>query len=441
MTDGGTPLALGRVVQVNIGPGGVPKHPVERAWVGVMGLEGDRQREDTVHGGPGRAVCLFALEAIERLQSEGHPTEPGGVGENLTTWGIEWSLLPIGAIARVGEEVVLEVSKPANPCATQRPNFHDGRYGRISIEAHPSDSRMYARVLAEGVVRPGDAIAVYPPPDSHGEDQFLLDRIDAVETEANVRSWKAGRGAGIDVRMHKDGELLLGACPERPIPQWNHVFGLRTLPHKMEEAFAFFREHASLAWFAVPFEPWPAAVREFTMSVLGADAREAAAVAATSTDEVADGVRVRRITLGDLEDDLDRLTASRAFLDGGHTDDEVRIYTDRLLQTPGVTGWVVEDPADGRIVGGGVLHRYHRVGFLRAGWVAPEVRGRGLQRVLIAARVRHAIEEGCREVASHSVLDSTSERNLVACGFRRIETRGVYVLDPYPPLGGSGATR
>ena len=82
----------GKVLQVNISGGGVPKKPVERAWVGVLGLEGDAHRENTVHGGPHRAVCLFGIEVIERLQSEGHPVEPGSVGENLTTSGIEWSL-------------------------------------------------------------------------------------------------------------------------------------------------------------------------------------------------------------------------------------------------------------------------------------------------------------------------------------------------------------
>ncbi|MDL2334637.1 MAG: MOSC domain-containing protein [Chloroflexota bacterium] len=90
-------LATGRVLQVNISPGGVPKLPVERAWVSTFGLEGGRHREYTVHGGPYRAVCLFGMEVIERLQAEGHPIEPGGAGENLTTSGIEWSLLSVGA--------------------------------------------------------------------------------------------------------------------------------------------------------------------------------------------------------------------------------------------------------------------------------------------------------------------------------------------------------
>ena len=53
-----------------------PRHPA--------GLEGDRHRNRKLHGGPDRALCLFSLERIEALQAEGHPIEPGTLGENLT---------------------------------------------------------------------------------------------------------------------------------------------------------------------------------------------------------------------------------------------------------------------------------------------------------------------------------------------------------------------
>ena len=78
----------GRVHQVNISPGGVPKHSVDRAWVGAMGLDGDAHQHRYVHGGPHRAVSLLGIEAIERVQADGHPIEPGSVGENLTTTGL-----------------------------------------------------------------------------------------------------------------------------------------------------------------------------------------------------------------------------------------------------------------------------------------------------------------------------------------------------------------
>jgi MOSC domain-containing protein YiiM len=169
---------VGRVEQVNVSNGGVPKRPVERAWVGRFGLEGDAHRENTVHGGPHRAVCLFGMEVIERLQSEGHPIEPGGAGENLTTSGIEWSLLPVGTRVRVGDQLELEVSSSTTPCATQIRNFSAGNFNRIRIELHPSDSRMYARVIREGEVRPGDSISVMPEVNPEAAVEEMRRRLD-----------------------------------------------------------------------------------------------------------------------------------------------------------------------------------------------------------------------------------------------------------------------
>ena len=51
----------GRLVQVNVSEGGVPKLPVAAARITVAGVEGDRQREVTVHGGPHRAVSLLGI--------------------------------------------------------------------------------------------------------------------------------------------------------------------------------------------------------------------------------------------------------------------------------------------------------------------------------------------------------------------------------------------
>ena len=149
--------AHGRVLQVNVSRGGVPKLPIERGTVTKLGIEGDGHRESS-HGGPDKALCLFAGEAIERLQAEGHPVRAGSTGENLTTRGVEWSTLPVGTRARIGGSVVIELTAAAAPCGKQRENFRGGAIERISIRRFPADSRMYARVLEEGEIRPGDPI-------------------------------------------------------------------------------------------------------------------------------------------------------------------------------------------------------------------------------------------------------------------------------------------
>ena len=58
------------VHQVNVSDGGVPKHPVFEAKISKEGVDGDRQRNLKVHGGPNRAVCLFSVDLIERMQDE-----------------------------------------------------------------------------------------------------------------------------------------------------------------------------------------------------------------------------------------------------------------------------------------------------------------------------------------------------------------------------------
>ncbi len=53
------PGRTGRVHQVNVSKGGVPKLPVERALVHGLGLEGDGHDEpEPIHGGVDQAVSL-----------------------------------------------------------------------------------------------------------------------------------------------------------------------------------------------------------------------------------------------------------------------------------------------------------------------------------------------------------------------------------------------
>lgn len=146
--------------QISISDGGVPKLPVAEARVTVEGVAGDRQRNLEAHGGVERAVCLFSLEVIESLQAEGHSIKPGSSGENLTIAGLEWAELKPGDRLRIGDTVRLEIVKYTEPCRFNAQWFQDGNFNRINQKKHPGWSRLYARVLAEGVVRPGDRVTV-----------------------------------------------------------------------------------------------------------------------------------------------------------------------------------------------------------------------------------------------------------------------------------------
>ena len=149
------------VYSVQVSDGGVPKLPVAQAGITKTGLEGDRQRNRRYHGGPSRAVCLFSLERIEALQAEGHPIVPGSTGENITVRGLDWNLVEPGVRIRVGE-AELELTSFAEPCKTIRKSFVNSEIERMSQPAFPGWSRVYARVLREGLVRPGDPVEVIP---------------------------------------------------------------------------------------------------------------------------------------------------------------------------------------------------------------------------------------------------------------------------------------
>ena len=147
-----------RIVQISVSRGGVPKTAVPTARVTAEGLEGDAQRDREHHGGPERAVCLYSIEAIERLRAEGHSIAPGSIGENVTVEGLDWSALGPGNHLLLGNQVLVQVTRYTSPCLNIRGSFKDGEFARVSQKRHPGWSRVYARVLVEGTIRRDDPV-------------------------------------------------------------------------------------------------------------------------------------------------------------------------------------------------------------------------------------------------------------------------------------------
>jgi len=148
----------GRIFQLNCSSGGVPKLAVREAFLTPTGLEGDRQRDLRIHGGPERALCLFALERILELQHEGHPIFPGSVGENVTVVGLDWQRVEPGARLSLGDEALVEVTRYTSPCKTIAGSFVGRDFKRISQEDHPGHSRVYARVIQTGRLAVGQLV-------------------------------------------------------------------------------------------------------------------------------------------------------------------------------------------------------------------------------------------------------------------------------------------
>ncbi len=158
-----TATATASILQINASDGGVPKTPLDVAQVTELGISVDRQRNTKAHGGPERALCLFSADVIEALQAEGHPIGPGDTGENMTLRGLDWAQLGPGSRLRMGESVLVEVTRYTTPCGHVAKYFRDGNFLHISQDEHPGRSRVYARVVQTGRLRPGDPVELLPP--------------------------------------------------------------------------------------------------------------------------------------------------------------------------------------------------------------------------------------------------------------------------------------
>lgn len=147
-----------RIFQLAISRGGVPKLPVREAHCGLLGLDGDGHAHPKIHGGPERALCLYAVEVIDALQAEGHPIWPGAAGENVTLAGVDWASLAVGQRYALGDAVIIELTRPTEPCKQIAACFVDGKFRRIDHPTNPGWSRWYAKVEREGVLRVGQCV-------------------------------------------------------------------------------------------------------------------------------------------------------------------------------------------------------------------------------------------------------------------------------------------
>ena len=159
-------LIQGRTVVTGIG-----KQPVDGpVAVGPLGLAGDEQADQSVHGGQSKAVYLYPVQhhpfwqtvrAQAGVAAADTPIPPGLFGENLTVEGLDESRLWIGDQLRL-PGCTLVVSEPRNPCF--KFNAVMGFPQASSLMNQSGYCGAYLAVLQPGQVQAGDAITLEPGP-------------------------------------------------------------------------------------------------------------------------------------------------------------------------------------------------------------------------------------------------------------------------------------
>jgi MOSC domain-containing protein YiiM len=147
-------LALYKGATINTG---IFKQPVSGPVpLRTLNLDGDRQADLSVHGGPYKAVYAYPSEHYTFWRDElpGVDLPWGMFGENFTTEGLAESDLHIGDRLQIGSAIVM-VRQPRQPCYKLAAKFQ--RDDMIERFLDSGRSGFYFSVEQEGTVAAGDS--------------------------------------------------------------------------------------------------------------------------------------------------------------------------------------------------------------------------------------------------------------------------------------------
>ena len=134
---------------------GVRKHEVPgieiRKGEGVLG---DAHGDD-----PMRRISLLGSESVDKLRDACPDLNPGDFAENILTEGILLYELPVGTRLMIGE-TELEVTQIGKEC------HHGCEIRRLTGDCVMPREGIFAEVVAEGLIRPGDPIEAIEPGDT-----------------------------------------------------------------------------------------------------------------------------------------------------------------------------------------------------------------------------------------------------------------------------------
>ncbi len=180
---------------------GIFKEPVAGpVRVRTLNLDGDRQADLSVHGGPYKAVYLYPSEHYSFWKSEFPEMNlPWGMfGENFTSAGLLESETNIGDKFRAGSAELM-VTQPRMPCYKLGLRF--GRADILKRFLASERTGFYLSVLKEGEVGAGDELELIEKNPSgvtvvdvtrlYSSEKHNVDLLKrAIATEALPESWR-----------------------------------------------------------------------------------------------------------------------------------------------------------------------------------------------------------------------------------------------------------
>ena len=197
-------------------PSAIHKQPVHGAHpVQLLGLAGDQQADQRVHGGIDKAVHCYAWSHYawwrERYPQQPLFGQPGAFGENLSLDGITEDDVCIGDVLQIGS-ASFAVSQGRQPCFKLNLRFD---LPDMAMQVQDSlRAGWYLRVLQEGTLQAGD-------------DVYLLQRARPDYSVARLLSL---------IRDRETRPVVLDPVLQLPLPEsWRKLFARRRDAGEVED--------------------------------------------------------------------------------------------------------------------------------------------------------------------------------------------------------------
>ncbi|MEO8806118.1 MAG: MOSC domain-containing protein [Burkholderiaceae bacterium] len=151
--------------------------------VGLMGVAGDEQADQSVHGGLSKAVYAYPSEhfafwqtvrAQAKVAAWGDVLPPGALGENLTLQGLLETEAWVGDVLRFAD-CELAVSEPRFPCF--KFNAVMGFKQASKLMAANAWCGFYLAVRSPGTLRAGESFELIAGPREVGITELFRSRI------------------------------------------------------------------------------------------------------------------------------------------------------------------------------------------------------------------------------------------------------------------------
>lgn len=222
--------------------------------VGFLGCDGD-EHAFISHGGPDKALMHYPSQHYTLWKSEipvnAHLFAPGAFGENLVGNTLDEHAVCIGDIYRLGEEILIQISEPRQPCYKLNHRFE---LKDMSLRSQNLNrTGWYCRVLKQGWLREGNGMMLverkYPQWTIANVQHCLYNDI---KNETAMKELAYLPGLGLEIRT-----LFLNRWTKKLFKddmgrlKGGDAEALKWIPYRLAEKFKETPRIASFAFEAV----------------------------------------------------------------------------------------------------------------------------------------------------------------------------------------------